>query len=42
MDIIFMERFMKYMSVVLLMAGLMVGARELALADASFNVTDIP
>ena len=39
---IFVEGFMKYVRVVLLMAGLMIGARELALADASFNVTDAP
>ena len=36
---------MKYMRVVLLMAGLMLGARDLALAEqktVNFDVTDIP
>ena len=37
---------MKYMQVVLLMAGLMLGARDLALsaepATVNFNVTDVP
>jgi DNA-binding beta-propeller fold protein YncE len=34
---------MKYMRVVLLMAGLMIGAKGLAFAaDAKFNVTDVP
>lgn len=33
---------MKYIRVVLLMAGLMIGARDLASADVTFNVTDVP